>query len=112
MDPKRKTVLIVDDDEGTRETLTAILRHDFRVLRAASGESALALMDKEDVDVMLLDVRLPGKIVSMTLEWRNAAEWRALCGEAGLTVTAAYAGFEGKALIDQTGDQVYVCTRT
>ena len=26
--PRRKTVLIVDDDEGTRETLTAILRED------------------------------------------------------------------------------------
>ena len=60
MDPKRKTVLVVDDDEGTRETLTAILRRDFRVLRAPTGEAALALMDKEDVDVMLLDVRLPG----------------------------------------------------
>ena len=60
MPPKRKTVLVVDDDEGTRETLTAILRGDFRVLRAASGEAALALMDKEDVDLMLLDVRLPG----------------------------------------------------
>ena len=60
MQPKRKTVLVVDDDEGTRETLTAILRGDFRVLRAATGEAALALMDKEDVDLMLLDVRLPG----------------------------------------------------
>src|ERR671922_206040 len=60
MNPKRKTVLIVDDDEGMRDTLAAILRRDFRVLRAATGEAALALMDKEDVDLMLLDVRLPG----------------------------------------------------
>jgi DNA-binding NtrC family response regulator len=60
MSPKRKTVLIVDDDEGMRDTLAAILRRDFRVLRAGTGEAALALMDKEDVDLMLLDVRLPG----------------------------------------------------
>ena len=60
MQPKRKTVLIIDDDEGTRETLTAILRADFRVLRAASGEAALALMDREDVELVLLDIRLPG----------------------------------------------------
>jgi SAM-dependent methyltransferase len=56
-----------------------------------------------------LDVRLPGRVVSMTLEWRNAAEWRDLCREAGLTVEAAYAGFDGIELTDQTGDQVYVC---
>ena len=60
MNPKRKTVLIVDDDEGMRDTLAAILRRDFRVLRAGTGEAALALMDKEEVDLMLLDVRLPG----------------------------------------------------
>ena len=54
------TVLIVDDDEGMRDTLNAILRRDYRVLRAASGEAALAILNREDVDLMLLDVRLPG----------------------------------------------------
>ena len=29
----------------------------------------------------------------------------------GLTVLAGYAGFDGVELTDQTGDQVYVCTR-
>jgi DNA-binding NtrC family response regulator len=60
MSDKRKTILIVDDDEGMRETLTAMLRRDYRVLRAATGEFALQVIEKEDVDLMLLDVRLPG----------------------------------------------------
>ena len=60
MSERRKTVLIVDDDEGMRDTLTAVLRRDYRVLRAATGEAALQIMEKEDVDLMLLDVRLPG----------------------------------------------------
>jgi DNA-binding NtrC family response regulator len=60
MAERRKTVLIVDDDEGMRETLTAILRREYRVLRTATGESALQIVDKEDVDLILLDVRLPG----------------------------------------------------
>jgi two-component system response regulator AtoC len=60
MSERRKTVLIVDDDEGMRETLTAILKREYRVLRVATGEAGLQMMDKEDVDVMLLDVRLPG----------------------------------------------------
>ena len=60
MSPKPKTVLIVDDDEGMRDTLTAILKRDYRVLRVASGEAALPILNREDVDLILLDVRLPG----------------------------------------------------
>jgi two-component system response regulator AtoC len=60
MSHKPKTVLVVDDDEGMRDTLTAILKREFRVLRVASGEAALPILNKEDVDLILLDVRLPG----------------------------------------------------
>jgi SAM-dependent methyltransferase len=56
-----------------------------------------------------LDIRLPGRVVGMTLEWRSAEEWRALCLEAGLTVLSSEAGFGGDPLGDQQGDQVYVC---
>jgi two-component system response regulator AtoC len=60
MNSKPKTVLIVDDDEGMRDTLTAILKREYRVLRVGSGEAALPVLNKEDVDLILLDVRLPG----------------------------------------------------
>src|SRR5687768_2929056 len=57
---KQKTVLIVDDDQGMRDTLAAILRKDYRVLTSASGETGLGVLRREDVDLTLLDVRLPG----------------------------------------------------
>jgi len=60
MTAKPKTVLVVDDDEGMRDTVTAILKRDYRVLRVASGEAALPILSREDVDLILLDVRLPG----------------------------------------------------
>jgi DNA-binding NtrC family response regulator len=60
MNQKPKTVLVVDDDEGMRDTLTAILKKEYRVLRVATGEAALPLLNREDVDLILLDVRLPG----------------------------------------------------
>ncbi len=60
MTHKPKTVLIVDDDEGMRDTLTAILKREYRILKASTGEAALPLLNREDVDLMLLDVRLPG----------------------------------------------------
>ena len=55
-----KTVLICDDDQGMRDTIAAILQREYRVLSVPSGESALAVLKQEDVDVLLLDVRLPG----------------------------------------------------
>jgi DNA-binding NtrC family response regulator len=60
MSERRKTLLIVDDDEGMRDTLTAVLRRDYRVLRVGTGEAALQIMEKEAIDLMMLDVRLPG----------------------------------------------------
>jgi DNA-binding NtrC family response regulator len=60
MSDRRKTLLIVDDDEGMRETMTSMLRQDYRILRVASGEAALQILDKDGVDLMLLDVHLPG----------------------------------------------------
>src|SRR2546423_1742007 len=60
MTQKPKTVLIVDDDEGMRDTLTAILKREYRVLRVASAEAALPILNREDIDLILLDVRLPG----------------------------------------------------
>src|ERR671937_502299 len=72
MTQKPKAVLIVDDDEGMRDTLTAILKREYRVLRVASGEAALPILNREDIDLMLLDVRLPG--ISGFEVLRNASE--------------------------------------
>jgi DNA-binding NtrC family response regulator len=55
-----KTILICDDDQGMRDTIAAILKRDYRVLTSSSGEAALTLVKQEDVDLILLDVRLPG----------------------------------------------------
>jgi len=60
MSPKTKTVLVVDDDEGMRDTLTAILKREYLILTAATGEEGLAILNRKDVDLILLDVRLPG----------------------------------------------------
>ena len=61
MSHKPKTVLIVDDDEGMRDTLTAILKREYRVAagrRAARRRSPCSTARTSTS--MLLDVRLPG----------------------------------------------------
>ena len=60
MSERRKSVLVVDGDAEVREPLAAALQRDYHVLRAATGEVALQLMEKEDVELMLLDVHLAG----------------------------------------------------
>jgi DNA-binding NtrC family response regulator len=60
MSVRRKTVMIVDALGDSRERLATPLKRDYKVLRAASGESALALMEREEVDLLISDLRLPG----------------------------------------------------
>ncbi|NBB90459.1 MAG: response regulator [Spirochaetes bacterium] len=54
------TILVVDDEEGIREVLSAILDDEgYEVRVAADGVEGLALMESESVDLVLLDVWLP-----------------------------------------------------
>ena len=54
------TVLLVDQDDAWREAVASALKAGYRVLRASNGESALAMLMREDVDAMLIDVEQPG----------------------------------------------------
>jgi DNA-binding NtrC family response regulator len=54
------TVLLVDQDDAWREAVVTALKADYRILRASNGESALAMLMREDVDAMLVDVDQPG----------------------------------------------------
>jgi len=55
------TVLVVDDEESIRHLMRMTLELDgYRVLTAEDGPSALELFEKEDPEVVLLDVRMPG----------------------------------------------------
>ena len=57
---RRTRILIVDDESGFREALTRRLeKRGAVVTQAAGGEAALASLDREPVDVVLLDVRMP-----------------------------------------------------
>jgi SAM-dependent methyltransferase len=82
-----------------------------RWIARREGISERPLWDAEERR-LALDVRLPGRVVSMTLEWRSAEEWLGLCAAAGLEVVSAQSGFDGTPLTDQQGDQVYVCARS
>lgn len=58
---KRHALLIVDDMPDNIEVLRGILRSDYRIFAATSGEGALALLARGiRPDLILLDVMMPG----------------------------------------------------
>ncbi|MGH0029351.1 MAG: HD domain-containing phosphohydrolase [Myxococcota bacterium] len=56
------TVLIVDDERGPRESLRMILAPTHRVVCAKTGSEALELLESEPVDVVTLDLNMPGML--------------------------------------------------
>jgi response regulator RpfG family c-di-GMP phosphodiesterase len=59
-DERRHTLLIVDDEPGLLQTLRHQFLRDYRVLTAENGHSALDILGREDVHVILSDQRMPG----------------------------------------------------
>jgi DNA-binding NtrC family response regulator len=55
---QRPRVLLVDDEEGVRMSLRALLEREYRVASVSSGEAALEELPRFRPDVVLLDVRL------------------------------------------------------
>jgi DNA-binding NtrC family response regulator len=55
------SVLIVDDEKHTREGLQQALSENYEVTVAAGADEAFNLMDVQPFDVILTDLRMPGK---------------------------------------------------
>lgn len=56
-----KKILIIEDDHALSQTLkTSLEAENFKVLLAPDGEEGFQLALKEDVDLILLDLKLPG----------------------------------------------------
>ncbi len=57
----KEVILIVDDEEGIRESLSGIFEDEgYEALTAASGEEALEIIKEQMPDILILDVWLPG----------------------------------------------------
>jgi two-component system response regulator PilR (NtrC family) len=54
-------ILIIDDEEVLQDVLTVLLRKEgHQTLSAFSGEDGLEMLDREEMDLVLLDLMLPG----------------------------------------------------
>jgi DNA-binding response OmpR family regulator len=58
--PAARTVLVIDDEPGVRESLRVILDRDYRILTAEGGEAAFEILRTEEIAAVTLDLRMPG----------------------------------------------------
>ncbi|MDQ6765975.1 MAG: response regulator, partial [Verrucomicrobiota bacterium] len=54
------TILIVDDEKHTRDGLRSLLNDDYDVYVAADIASAMSVLERDQIDVLITDLRLAG----------------------------------------------------
>lgn len=70
-------ILIVEDDTNTRKLMSAVFKqHGYEALQAEDGIAALELMDKQHVDLVIVDVMMPNMdgyelTKQLRLGWHN-----------------------------------------
>ena len=57
---RRGLILIVDDEDGPRQSLRVIFKDDYDLLMAEDGPTAIELAQKHPIDVAVLDIRMAG----------------------------------------------------
>jgi len=57
---RKGTLLIVDDEDGPRQSLRVIFKDDYDILMADDGPSAITLAQHHKIDVAVLDIRMTG----------------------------------------------------
>jgi DNA-binding response OmpR family regulator len=66
----RKRILLVDDDPEIVETMRTVLEaNGYRALIARDGNQGLAMVEREDPDLVILDMMMPKRSGFLVLEW-------------------------------------------
>jgi len=59
-DRRRPRILVVDDERSMRELLAIVLRREgYEVLLAENGKSAIATLEREPIDILISDIKMP-----------------------------------------------------
>lgn len=58
--PSKPTLLVVDDEDGPRQSIWFVFKDEYNILLAESGPVALDLARANAINVAILDIRMPG----------------------------------------------------
>lgn len=70
----RRTLLIVDDEEGPRQSLRVVFKDDYNLLLASNGLAAIDLAKKNKINAAVLDIRMAGMNGTELLEKLKAIQ--------------------------------------
>ena len=69
MPPQQRTILLVDDDHEIVESMRTVLENKgYRILVARDGNSGLMVAERENPDLLILDMMMPKKSGFLVLE--------------------------------------------
>jgi len=99
----KPTVLVADDERGTREGLERALRDRYEVLVAEDGQKALQLLEARHADVLITDLKMPGLDGMALLKRAMALQKPPVC-----IVMTAYGSIESAVEAMQAGAYHYL----
>ena len=74
-----QSILIVDDEKNTREGLCRALGDDFDVFAASNADDAIRMLDAEDFDAVITDLRMSGKTGMSVIDKSISVENKPVC---------------------------------
>jgi two-component system, sensor histidine kinase and response regulator len=72
--PQKRTLLIVDDEEGPRQSLRVVFKDEYNLLMANDGARAIELARQNKIDVCITDIRMAGMSGVELLEHLKAVD--------------------------------------
>lgn len=64
-----KTIMVVDDEPDIRDTVRTVLeKNGYRVVTAVNGDDCLKKLPKQKIDLILMDIMMPGTPVGKVVE--------------------------------------------
>ena len=72
---QKRRVLLVESDAPTLKSIRDVLQREFEVMNSSSSEDALDLLENQDTDCIIVDLRMPGMsgidFVKEVREWNG-----------------------------------------
>ena len=60
-DARKPLVLVIDDEQGPRDSMRMLVKGEFEMLAADHVEAGVELLKQNSPDVIVMDIRMPGK---------------------------------------------------
>jgi len=106
MNGQKKTILIVEDDLTHQRLVTYSLKDQYNTFIADSYDSALSILNKESINMILLDIKLNGSKSGFDLACflRTRPEWKTI----PIIAVTAYAMPEDRSRCLESGCDYYL----